>query len=214
MKSLLFISIFLYSCAGYRLQSKSNPFSRYSIRSISVPMFYNHTNLANISGVFTKEIFKTLTDFNDLEIVQNPSRGDAVLLGIVESNQKLRDTISTVHSKRVESTFGISTLGSEEEDFFVPSVNNIKLNLRIIVIKHPTPEEIKFLKTEMGVGALSSKIIFNERIPLSGNYSLKELRGEGIQVLGTQNKGLERKTINGLAKNAASSFKDMILYAF
>jgi len=126
----------------------------------------------------------------------------------------LTPVINTTTSTNTESGFGDNVLGKNREDFVIPSSNSINMYLRIIVIKHPTNEEIKFLQTEYGDKALSSKIIFNERMSLSTVYSLKQYEGESISVLGTQNEGLFRQSIDLLAKKAADNFRDMILYAF
>ena len=211
---LIPLFIFITSCAGYRFQEKTNPFSQYAIRSISVPMFYNHSNMGNITGPFTKEIYKTLTQFNDLILYSGDRPADAVLIGIIESDDKRRDSIITATSAKAKGGFGKDVIGDKRDDFIVPSSNSIFMYLRVIVIKHPTPEEIKYLQTDLGIKALSSKIIFNERMSLSTTYSLKKYQGEPISVLGTQNNGIYRQSIDTLAKQAANNFRDMILYAF
>lgn len=210
----LLVLLLLTSCTGYRFQSKSNPFGQYGIRSIAVPMFFNKSNFSNVSGPFTKEIVQTLLEFKDLRLSEDVAKSDAVLVGIIESRAKKKESIININSKRAESTFGEGVLGSNRDDFFVPSVNQMRMNLRIVVIKHPTPTEIKFFRSDMGKKALSSKVIFNENISINRNYLLKELRGDATKVLGTQNRGVERQTILKMAESAASSFKDMILYAF
>lgn len=214
MKIILILSLFISSCSGYRFQKKTNPFSQYGIRSISVPMFYNHSSFNNVSGMFTKEIFSTLTEFKDLRITSGRSASDAVLIGIVESDLKHKESTRTKASKSVKNTYGNEVIGEKREDFFIASVNEIRVSLRIIVIKHPTREEIEFLQTEMGQNALNSRIIFNERISIAESYNLKELQGEATKVLGAQNRGLKKATLDNLAKSAAGNFKDMILYAF
>lgn len=211
----ILLIIFLFSaCSNYRFQSKANPFAQYFIDSLAVPMFYNHSNISNVSGVFTREVYHALLDFSDLKLTVSDKKADAVLIGIISSREKLKDSISTVSSKSVKNTFGEDALGKTREDFVVPSVNQMNLTLRIIVIRHPTAEEINFLQKDITQHALSSKIIFNEVIPLSESYTLKELRSEGTQVLGVQNRGVEKQAVFNLAKKAAISFKDMILYAF
>lgn len=204
----------LSGCAGYRFQSKFNPFAQYGIKSISVPMFYNKSNFADVSGPFTKEIYKTLLEFKNLKLSTTPERADAVLIGIVESRAKRKESIVVRNRKRAEAVFGSDSLGEERQDFIVPSVNQIGLRLRVVVIKHPTPTEIKFFQTQFSKSVLSSKVIFNETFELSRSYNLKELRDEGIAVLGSQNRGVEKQQIQWMAEGAAQSFKDMILYAF
>ncbi len=178
-----------------------------------IPLFYNKSNYANISGIFTKEIYHTLVGYKDLKLSAGKDKSDAVLIGILESPAKMSDSISSTGVKSVKNTYGEDALG-DREDFFVPTFNNMRVSLRLIVIKHPTANEIKFLQTQMGKGALNSKIIFNESIGLDRGYLLKQLDGESVKVLGTQNDGLERENLKLLAKQAADSFRNMILYAF
>ena len=177
-------------------------------------MFYNHGNLGNISGVFTQEVLDTLSDFRGLRLTRRLEGSDAVLLGIIETPSKSLKSVEVLTYKRASNTFGESVLGEGREDFNTPTVNQVNLNLRVIVLKHPTKEEINFFQKSITEKALSSKIIFNEKIPLSGSYNLKELDGSSLMVLNSQNTGVQKQLINQLAKDAANSFKDMILYAF
>ena len=213
MLKLLFSFLLLSSCAGYHLQSKSNPFLQYGINSIYTPVFYNHTNFPNVSGVFTKEIMTTLFDFKGLRLEEDRERADAVLIGILESDRMRRNSTETKSSKSASNVYK-DTLGGREKEFFVASENLVKLSMRIIVIKHPTNEEIEFLQTQYGPDAMSSKIIFNERIRLENTVTIKELQGDGTKVLGTQNRGVQVKAFKLMAQNAAKSFKEMILHAF
>ena len=210
----LALFIILTSCAGYRFRNKENPFIQFGIRTLSVPMFYNHSTLHNVSGVFTKEIFNTMINYKGLELKSGNAPADAVLIGIVESPQTLKDTVSSEAFKSVENTYGEEVLNEKRKNFNLPSVNRVSLKVRIIVIKQPSKEEIKFLRSSYGKGVVSSKIIFNETISLSDTYNLKENGGEGVKVLGTQNRGIQQATVKNLALSAATSFKDMILYAF
>lgn len=168
-----------------------------------------------MAGLFSKEILYTLTDYSDLEIKPGGEPADAVLIGIIDSRDEVRDTILTNTSRSVESNFGSEVLGEGKRfDFVVPESNSVRLDLRIIVIKHPTKEEIKFLQTRYGNKVLSSKIIFNETIPLGSGYVLKKYTGEAISVLGSQNQGVYMLSMQALAKQAANNFRSMILYAF
>ena len=211
MVSILY---FLSSCSGYRLQSRKNPFAQYGVKKIYVPMFYNQGNLGNISGVFTKEILDVLSDFKGLILTRGKSESDAVLIGIIDTPKKLKDSSEVTAVKRVSNTYGEDALGQNRDDFKAPSVNTVSISVRLIVIKKPTSEEIKFFQNSLSENALSSKIIFNEKINLSGNYSLKELQGSSQLVLNSQNRGVEKQLIDQLAKDTATSFKDMIIYVF
>lgn len=209
-----FFCLFLLSCSGYRFQSNKNPFAQYSIKTLSVPMFYNKSNLGNVSGAFTTKIFRTLTPYSGLTLIEGNGPADAVLIGVIESNEKRKDSILTETSRFVDGSFGNDFLEGKRNDFLVPSSLRVMANLRIMVIKHPTQEEIEFLQTDTGAKALSSKVIFNEVIPLSAVVPLKRRSGESISVIGSQNRGVYKVGIDRMATQAALNFKNMILYAF
>ena len=206
--------VFLTSCAGYRFQTKENPFAQYGIKSVSVPMFYNHSNFSNVSPMFTREVYRKLLDFKKLKVKSGHVLADAVLIGIILSPKLRKDSVSVLSSKEASNAFGEDSIGSNRKDFSVTSVSEINLSLRVMVIKHPSPAEIEFLQNNISAQALSSKIIFNETIPLKVSYQHKELSGTGTKVLATQNRGIEKQRLNDLAMKAADNFKDMILYAF
>ena len=155
-----------------------------------------------------------MTDYKGLKLKSGKHATDAILIGVLESSDKRNDTISTDSFRKVENAFDETNLNPARDNFFIPSSNRVKLRLRVIVIKHPTQEEIDFLKSSYGKNAISSKIIFNEVINLSEQYNLKEIEGEISPVLGTQNRGVLQSAITSMADKAASNFKDMILYAF
>lgn len=211
---ILFSLLFLSSCADYRYQKQDNPFAQYGIKSLTVPMFYNHSNFSNVSGSFTKEIFQMLSGFKGLRIESGKKSTDATLIGIISSSDKLRDSRRGRGARAVKSIFGSNYI-KNRNDFYVPTTNILTLKLRIIVMKHPTAEEIKFLKSGLGeANMISSKIIFTEVIPVTANYTREIYSGVGNKVIGTQNRGAQKKTIRTMAANAAISFRDMILYAF
>lgn len=221
MKYLILISLLL-ACTGYKLRSKKNPFNQFGINSISIPMFYNFTNIPNASAIFTKKVFNSMLSYRELSIHSGSESTDAVLVGIIESRDKRNKTITPESQKEVSNIYDEQDLfEGKREDFLLPTSNRIKLNLRIIIIKHPSKEELEFLKKSIAKEAMSSKIIFNETIALTDSYNLRELKGSSVnetrrnlQVLGTQNRGVQQSSIENMAKKAASSFEDMILYAF
>jgi hypothetical protein len=211
---LLVLLFICASCAGYSFKEKNNPFSQYGIKTLSVPMFYNHSNFSNLSGVFTQKIFHTLTDFKELKLYSGAQATDAILIGIIESPEKMKDAVVTESRTNSSNIYEEDVLGTNREEFLIPNVNSLRLKLRIIVVKHPTLEEIKFLQSKLGEKALSSKIIFNEVIDLKTNYTFTELESGGVEVLGSQNRGVKKDSLRKLATSAANSFKDMMLYAF
>ena len=162
-----------------------------------------------------------MLSYRELSIYSGNRSSDAVLVGIIESRDKRKRTITPESQKEVSNIYEDDLFEGKREDFLLPTSNRIKLSLRIIIIKHPTSEELEFIKKSIAREALSSKIIFNETIDLTESYNLREIKGDStnetrrnIQVLGTQNRGVQQTSIENMAKKAASSFEDMILYAF
>jgi hypothetical protein len=214
-KIIALLTVFIMSsCADYRYQDLDNPFSQYGIKSLTVPMFYNQTSFANVSAPFTREVFRMLSGFKGLRLESGKSNTDATLIGIVTSADSLKIARRSTNSRGVKSILGENSL-PDRNDFFVPSVNSLQMSLQIIVMKHPTDEEIKFLKSGLGNGTMiSSKIIFTETVPLNSTFTREIFSNEGMQVIGTQNRGAQKITVQSMAKNAATTFRDMILYAF
>ena len=206
--------ILFQGCAGYRYQEKSNPFAQYGIKSIHIPLFYNHSNLANTSAIFTREIYGLMSEFKGLQIQGSKAGADATLIGIIESADRLNETIVN-RGLRVAKSVASESIGSKRGDFYVPSSSNVQLALRIVVIKNPTENEIKLLRSEFGKNVpVSSKVIFNEQIRVNTSYNREYFDGDGGNVHATLNRGAINNSLDLMAKNAASSFRDMILYAF
>lgn len=214
-KVVIFLCLlFLGACADYRYQKQDNPFSQYGINSLTVPMFYNHSNFPNVSSHFTKEVFKMLGGFNGLKIESGKHTTDATLIGIISSSKGKRESRRGSDTRAVKSVFGDDFI-VDRNDFYIPVKNSLNLSLRIIVMKHPTKEEIQFLKSGLGKARmLSSKVIFTETIPVTASFTRETYKSDGNKVIGSQNRGAQKKTIQTMAKNAAISFRDMILYAF
>ena len=83
----------LLSCAGYRLRKRENPLSNDGVRSISIPMFFNQSNIPNASSIFTREFFKIFHEFNQLKVYSGDSpQSDALLIGIITSPKRRRET--------------------------------------------------------------------------------------------------------------------------
>ena len=212
MKSL-FLLFLLAACAGYKKSNTDNPFAQYNIHSLSVPMFYNHSAIPNLSSRFTKEIFKTLIDYRKLRLTGDASNSDAVLIGIIDSHAKRNRTIEAENFKSVTNTYGDESIG-KRQDFLLPTKQRITLSVRFIIIKKPTKREIELVKSSLGEKGVGGKVIFNQKINITDSFNLKENTGEGIQVLGVQNRGVQYNSASRLAEKAGKSFKDMVLNAF
>jgi hypothetical protein len=205
----------LAGCSGYRFTQQENPLSQYGIQSLSVPMFYNYSNLGDVSGDFTRETYRLLTGFSGLKLVSGySSSADAVMIGIVKSAEKLNESL-VPYNPRVAKSQAAEAIGKKREDFYIPGTTNVRLGLQVIIIKKPTEEEVALLRSGIGDQVrLTSKIIFNEFIPIEMQYQREVFNKPAVDVVATQNFGIQRKTIEAMAEQTAQAVKDMILYAF
>lgn len=212
MRWIILLSL-LFGCSGYRFTQQENPLSQYGIQSLSIPMFYNYSNMPEVSAEFTRETYGLLTGFTGLKLKSGYSeKTDAVLIGIIRSPLKTNETIRPSSPRSAKSK--IPQVGNRR-DFIIPGTSDVELVLQIIMIKKPTEEEIALVRS--GIGDLvqtNSKIIFNEKFPIRTRYTRELLEDQGIQVIGTQNAGVQRRTVRSMAESAATSVRDMILYAF
>lgn len=222
----LFISALLVSCSGYRFTQQENPLSQYGIQSLSVPMFYNYSNLADVSGDFTRETYTLLTNFSGLKLVSGYSKNtDAVLIGIIRSPERMTDSLRPGSLREAKERAG-NALGSRSDrgSFYIPGTTDINLILQVIVIKKPSEEELALLRSGIGDQIqANSRIIFNELVPLRTQFTReifdRAVTGQAVtvdatSVIATQNAGLQRKAVDNMAMQAAIQVRDMILYAF
>ena len=205
----------LTACSGYRFSQQDNPLAQYGIQSLSVPMFYNYSNLPEVQAEFTRETYRLLTGFSRLKLINGyKSHADAVMIGIVKSPEKMAETIKPSNLRVAQETAQTS-LGGTRRKFYIPGTSDVQLYLHMIVIKKPTEDELTLLKSGFGDQLKSSsKIVFNEVIPLRIQYTREVMDGAGTQVIATQNQGVQRKIVKSLAEQAANSVRDIILYAF
>ncbi len=211
---LVFPLIFT-SCAGYRYTQADNPLRQYGIDSLSVPMFYNYSNLPEVSSSFTRETYKLLSGYTGLKLSSGWNKNaDAILVGIVRSQERLSETLRS-ENQRVAQSAAPKAIGEVRPEFYVPGSTNVNLSLQVIVIKKPSDEELSLLQSELGPKIPpQGKIIFNETFSLNETFLREIFDEEATSVVGTQNAGALRRTKDSLAAQAAQQIRDMILYAF
>lgn len=178
-------------------------------------MFYNYSNLSEIQADFTRETYRLLMGFSGLRLVNGYNKSsDAVLIGIIKTPEKLADTIRPTTLREAQKA-APEAVGPQRQKFYIPATSDVQLFLQVIVIKKPTEEELALLKSGIGDQVQStSRIIFNELIPLRSQYTREIMDNVGVQVLATQNAGVQRRSLKLLAEQAAINVRDMILYAF
>lgn len=203
------------SCSGYRFTQQNNPLAQYGIDSLSVPMFYNYSNQSEVSASFTKEVYRSLTQYPGLKLKSGYSTStDAVLIGIVKSPEQVSETLKA-DNLRVANDRASQAIGNKRGSFYIPGTTNVSLFLHVIVLKKPTPEQISLVQSGYGEQILTNaKVVFNEMIPLHNEYTREIFDGKGTVITATQNSGLQRKVIQSMAEQAAQSVKEMIFYAF
>lgn len=161
----------------------------------------------------TREIYQMLSGFNGLELKSGKRNSDAVLIGIIMSPDKVRESMRGQNFRSAKSAED-GNIGDERGDFYIPSTTELNSSLRLILIKNPSEKEIELLRTSFGKFAVGSKIILNETISLKGSFT-RELYGpDASAVIDTQNRSAAKNTIVDMSEKAAQNFKDMILYAF
>jgi hypothetical protein len=211
----LLLFLLLAGCSGYRFSQQENPLSQYGIQSLSVPMFYNYSNVSEIHTDFTRETYRLLTSFSGLKLVNGYNKNsDAVMIGIIKSPERVIETLRPSNLRAAQFK-AKNAIGPNRPNFNIPGTTDVQLFLQVIVIKKPTEEELSLLKSGIGDQVqTTSKLIFNEMIPLKVQYTREILDTPGVEVVGTQNAGVQRKVLKNLAEQAATNIRDMILYAF
>ncbi|MDA9793207.1 hypothetical protein N9B72_01355 [Bacteriovoracaceae bacterium] len=212
---IIYLLPLLTSCAGYKMVEKSNPLARYGIKKISVPMFLNQSTLAATSSSFTSEFISLLSSYPNLKARAGFQKdSDAVLIGIVQSNKRYSQTVIN-SQQRVVTTVAPNTLGNERSDFYIPATSQVKLRLKILLLLKPTEQELKLLRSKYAAKLRGNrKIIFSEVIEVTDTFNRETFDNEAGQVNFTQNYGVLNRSIKKMAKQAASTFEETILYAF
>lgn len=214
------VSLFLSGCAGYHFNNTNNPLIGYDIKSVSVPMFVNRSVLPQMAGTMTKEIVLALKDFPGLKVINgdaSTSESDAVLLGIVDSGDHYGEVVQT--STTAFTTGDIKTSIGNRTSFYYPSTTAYSLQLRLILIKRPTKEEIEFLtKNTLGLTKFHPKVVLEEVLPITGSFtrvvSDSITTGSAGEVNFVKNKGIFEKSLQDSCLQTAKNFKQVVLNAF
>jgi hypothetical protein len=218
----LLLLCFLVSCSGYRVINPANPFDSYNIKSVTIPMFVNHSNIAKASVPFTKEISKVLSSYSSLRVYQGEDTGrmDAILIGIVTTPKYRQDTFTTKTETTSEASAKLDASTGTRAKFFIPTSTSYKTSLRLILIKNPTLQETEMARSEL-VKYLQTnpmKIVFNHVIEMNTTFGREA--GDTVSpdssgtVNFTKNKGNFEKSLSDAAKSAAVEFKETVLDVF
>lgn len=208
------------SCAGYRPVTRDNPLAAYGIQTLSIPMFYNHSTLPNVSHAFTSEIYYLMSSFPGLRVVNDGdgSRSDAVLIGIVESSDYYAKTVKT-SAKRFTSGTLDSSIG-ERQGFYIPSRTEVALSLRLVLIQNPTEVDMDMISSRYFQPFLGHhpRVIFNQRMTLNSSFSRTidptTSPDDGGAVNFAKNQRLVSRSVEEMASSASHQFRDLVLNVF
>ena len=215
---ILLQAAFMTGCAGYHFNTNNNPLLGYGIKTVAVPMFINRSVLPQLAAPMTKEITFALNDYSGLKVLSgDDENADAVLIGIVESKDHYNEVVTTTQSLFTEGD--IQTSIGKRNPFYYPVQTSYSLDLRVILIKRPSKEELEIM-----VGGKDNalrfhpKVVLEDTINLSGNFS--RVANSSItanspgDVNFVKNKGIFEKSLQDTCYQASQAFKQVVLNAF
>jgi hypothetical protein len=210
----------LASCAGYHFNTNNNPLISYDIRSVAVPMFVNRSVIPALAAPLTKEITLALNDYSGIRVFSGDNENaDAVLLGIIDSRDSYKKTVTTSQSLFTDNDDNIKSSVGKRSPFYYPVQTTYEFTLTVILIKRPTKEELDLLTTDFAkYMKVNPKVVLMDTIDITGNFS--RVIGDTIsstkpgEVNFVKNKGIFEKSIQESALDAAKTFKQVVLNAF
>jgi hypothetical protein len=215
---LILVLFFANGCSGYHFNTNNNPLVGYDIKSISVPMFINHSVFPQLAAPMTKEIILALTSYSGLRVLSGDNdNADAVLIGILESADHYNAAVKTSQSIFTEDEL-LKSIGGRSP-FYYPTQTSYAFALRVILIKRPSPQELALLTSDIGqLVKLHPKIVLQDTLKLSGSFSRVIAATNSVTAPGevnfVKNNGILVKSLQDTCYQAAQSFKQVILNAF
>ncbi|MCB9091706.1 MAG: hypothetical protein H6621_03750 [Halobacteriovoraceae bacterium] len=217
IKSFLLLNTLFVSCSGYYLTKRVNPFAKYGVQSVSVPMFYNHSNLSDVSGYFTQEFTKILLEMKDLQVKSSSSKDvDAYFVGIINSPPSQMETLAISSKSEARDK---TPQNAKDSKLIIPrrTIVNLSLDLYLIRRDNNSKNLVSLLREEHIKGLESVKhpgIIFREKMVVRAAFTRNIYDSESAVVNSTQNRGLLDKVLKSRAETAANQFKNLVLYVY
>lgn len=212
---LLIIAVSLSSCGGYRVRRKGNPFAEHGVKSVAIPMFVNESVYPKANVPFTREIKAMLATYPGLSISTKPSRGvDAVLIGVVSSQNRYAEAYQTT-ARNFQNG---STIGNRA-GFYVPTASKFKITVRLVLIKDPTLEEQKMIKSKIGeYMGNHPKVIFSRTFLYTGSFNRDarptDTSDSGGIVNYTNTRRYFDQTLESLAQANARDLEQLVINVF
>ena len=211
----IFILMGLFSCSGYRVQRKGNPFEEYGVKTVSIPMFVNQSIYPKANVPFTREIKALLSSYPDLSIVTKPSsKVDALLVGIVSSENRYNEAYKTTATNFQSGT----TIGNRA-GIYVPTATQYRISVKIMLIKDPNLEDVKLFKSKLGKFMNNHpNVVFSRDFTYTGSFNRDARPTDNPDSGGIVNYTNSRRyfdqTIQSLAESNARELEELVINVF
>lgn len=181
-------------------------------------MFVNNTVYSGVSAPFTREITRLFSSFPRLKIsTSSNTKSDAIVLGIINSPKRYATAMQTTATKFTAGELEEST--GNRSQFYVPTASSYRVDIRVIMIKNPTTEDIRLLSSKVG-GLVKNhpKVVFNQAFFYTGNFNRESkdtiTSDSGGIVNYSKTKRYFEQTLDGLAVQAARDLEDLVINVF
>ena len=152
-----------------------------------------------------------LSSFSKLKVLNNFKQADAVLVGVLTTEDTRRQ--SRVRSDEIGAKSILKDrVGSNRNDYYIPTKTRLSAKLKIVIIKNYSKKDLELLQSQGEI--IDPRVVFTELLDLSEIYTREVLAGSSNNFTLTRAQGAEKNAIETMAQNAANTFREMILYAF
>lgn len=200
-------------CSGYAFKNQTNPFEHYAIRSISVPNFYNRSQLPRASAVLTSQFIEMMAQFKGLKVYTGENeKADAYLIGIVSSSDE-KYKAYTADTVQLASAVASQNIGVRE-DFLIPSRTRVQARLSLYLIRNSNYSQVQYLLNKTSVPFEKLEVVFARQMALDFRFQRQLLNGEAQAVNQTQSMGSYDQSLRTVAQSIAESFRSEMLLTF
>ena len=187
----VFIALLSLSCAGYKMENRSNPLAPYDISSLAIPQFVNYSNVPGVAEILTKDFTFLFTGHRSLTVyIGEDPRADAILVGIVDGPKKRIETTQITSTRFIEDGVLKGRQGLE-----VPDSASYNLMVHIMIIK-------------------DGAVLLEKRMPFKGNYNIIGTQDSVSAVNLTKNQGIIKQSMAQASQSLAERFEALVLNAF
>ena len=190
----------------------------HGVETVAIPAFLNKSLIPNVSALMTEKVSAVLSQNTTLKITSGNSKTtDATLIGIISSETKRNDFLKTDTTTLVNDSFSPEL--SKRREFYAPSVTSYKLNLYLVLIKRPNAQDMQLINSDFKNFIQNHpKVVFSKNISLTKSFTrvigASDNPDNAGSVNSTKNREVFNKSVESLAADAASSFRETVINAF